>query len=80
MAGYIGASDAFANAFPGMDITPFLEIEKSGTLIQHPASKNTTQWETTFTTELVKAWQNPDTMADVCRSIAVTMNEQLANE
>jgi multiple sugar transport system substrate-binding protein len=80
MAGYIGASDAFVNAFPGMDITPFLEIENSGTLVLHPASKNTTQWETTFTTELVNAWQNPDTMADVCRSIAVTMNEQLANE
>jgi hypothetical protein len=63
-----------------MDITPFLEIENSGTLVLHPASKNTTQWETTFTTELVNAWQNPDTMADVCRSIAVTMNEQLANE
>ena len=80
MAGYVGASDPFTDAFPGMDISPFLEVEKTGTLIQHPASKNTTQWEQTFTSELVKAWQAPDTMEEVCKSLAQTMNGQLAEE
>ncbi len=80
MAGYIGASDAFVEAFPGMDLSPFIEVEENGTLIQHPSSKNTTQWETTFTTELVNAWRNPETMEDVCKSIAGTMNGFLANE
>ena len=42
MAAYKGASDAFADAFEGMDITPFLSIEEDGTLIQHPASRYTT--------------------------------------
>ena len=80
MAAYKGASDAFTNAFEGMDLTPFIEVEKSGTLIQHPSSKYTTRWESGFTTGLLPAWEHPETMADVCRDMAVMMNEVLAEE
>ena len=80
MAAYKGASDAFADAFEGMDITPFLSIEEDGTLIQHPASRYTTAWEGGFTTGLVAGWQNPESMADVCKEMAAMMNDVLATE
>ena len=80
MAAYKGCSDAFVSSFKGMDISPFLTVEKEGTLIQHPASRYTTAWEGNFTTGFVKAWQHPETMADVCREMAVMMNEVLASE
>ena len=80
MAAYKGCSDAFVNAFDGMDISPFLEVEETGTLIKHPASRYTTAWEGGFTTGLVDAWQNPSSMADVCKAMADMMNEVLATE
>lgn len=80
MAAYKGASDAFVTAFNGMDLSPFLNVEKEGTLIQHPASQNTTRWEGQFTTDFVDAWNNPGSMADVCRSLAEKMNQFLAEE
>ena len=80
MAAYKGCSDAFVSAFDGMDIAPFLEVEENGTLIQHPASRYTTAWEGGFTTGLVEAWQNPSSMADVCKKMADMMNEVLATE
>ena len=80
MAAYKGCSDAFVGAFEGMDISPFLTVEESGTLIKHPASRYTTAWEGGFTTGLVPAWQDPSTMADVCKQMAVMMNEILASE
>ena len=80
MAAYKGVSDAFADAFEGMDISPFLEVEENGTLIQHPASRYTTAWEGGFTTGLVPAWQDPSRMEEVCREMAVMMNEVLASE
>ena len=80
MAAYKGCSDAFVGAFEGMDISPFLTVEESGTLIKHPASRYTTTWEGNFTTGLVAAWQDPSTMADVCKQMADMMNEVLATE
>lgn len=80
MAGMPGCSDAFVSAFDGMDISPFLTVEENGTLIQHPASRYTTAWEGGFTTGLIPAWQDPSTMADVCKDMAAMMNEVLASE
>jgi len=80
MAAYKGCSEAFVTAFDGMDLTPFLKVEEVGTLIQHPASVYTTRWENAFTSGLISAWQNPDTMADVCVQLASEMNDILAEE
>ena len=80
MAAYKGASDAFADAFEGMDISSFLKVEENGTLIQHPASRYTTAWEGGFTTGLIAGWQDPASMADVCVEMAAMMNEVLASE
>ncbi|MDE7312499.1 MAG: sugar ABC transporter substrate-binding protein [Eubacterium sp.] len=80
MSAYKGCSDAFTSAFEGMDLKPFLEVEENGTLIQHPYSRYTTRWEGMFTTDLVPAWKNPETMTDVCTNVANQMNEILAEE
>ncbi len=80
MAAYKGCSDAFTGVFEGMDLTPFIAVEENGTLILHPYSRYTTRWEGMFTTSLVPAWKQPDTMADVCREAARQMNEILAEE
>lgn len=80
MAAYKGCSDAFVSAFDGMDMSAFLKVEEDGTLILHPASRYTTAWESGFTTGLISAWQNPETMAAVCQDMADMMNEVLASE
>ncbi|MDO4336880.1 MAG: sugar ABC transporter substrate-binding protein [Eubacteriales bacterium] len=80
MAAYKGCSEAFVNAFEGMDLSPFLEVEENGTLIQHPASKYTTRWESAFTTGLIAGWQDPSQMEEVCKGLAAEMNEILASE
>ena len=80
MAGYIGASDAFMNAFPGMDISAFLKMETEGTLIFRPYSKYTSRWESQSQQDLVTAWNDPTQMEGICRKIAGDMNAQLAQE
>ena len=80
MAAYKDCSDAFVGSFEGMDLSPFLEVEENGTLIQHPYSKYTTRWEGMFTTDLVPAWQDPSSMGDVCEQVAEKMNAVLAEE
>ena len=80
MAGYIGASEAFMNAFPGMDISAFLKMETEGTLIFRPYSKYTSRWESQSQQDLVTAWNDPAQMEGICRKIAGDMNAQLAQE
>ena len=80
LAGYIGASDAFANAFPGMDISAFLKMESEGTLIFRPYSKYTSRWSDQYQRELVDAWNNPAVMNDVLYNLAGEMNALLAQE
>ena len=80
MAGYKGASDSYANAFEGMNIDAFLQMEDDGTLVPRPCSKYTTQWETRMSELLVDAWNDTSKMEDVCRQIAEDMNATLATE
>jgi multiple sugar transport system substrate-binding protein len=80
MSGYKGISDSFPNAFEGMDISAFLKVEENGTLIQHPASRYTTRWESLFTEGFIPAWQNPSSMEQVCKDMAGQMNAILAEE
>ena len=80
LAGYIGCSEPFIEAFEGMDLTAFTDIEEDGTPVMHPNSKSTANWDNAINVGLIPAWNDPSTMEDVCRSIAQTMNEILANE
>lgn len=80
MAAYKGCSDAFVSSFEGMDLSPFIDVEENGTLVQHPASKYTTQWENVFTTGLITGWQNPSQMEAICKDLATQMNQILDSE
>lgn len=79
MAGYVGCSDAFANAFDGMDISAFLRMEEEGTLVFRPYSKYTSRWNT-YQPALVEVWNDPSTADKVLDALAAEMNEALANE
>ena len=80
MAGYIGCSDAFIDAFPGMDVSAFLKMETEGTLVFRPYSKYTSRWSDQYQRELVDAWNNPAVMNDVLYNLAGEMNALLAQE
>ncbi|MBQ9346376.1 MAG: sugar ABC transporter substrate-binding protein [Oscillibacter sp.] len=80
MAAYEGCSDAFVDAFPGMDISPFLQVEEEGTLIFRPYSKYTSRWSNQYQQELVAAWQDPSVTDSVLDNLAAEMNDLLARE
>jgi len=80
MAGYIGCSDAFIDAFPGMDVSAFLKMETEGTLVFRPYSKYTSRWSDQYQRELVEAWNNPEVMESVLYNLAGEMNALLAQE
>ncbi len=80
MAAYEGCSSEFANAFEGMDISPFVDIEEKGTLVFRPYSKSMALWNEDISDALVNVWSAPETMEDTLRQVAVQMNETLAAE
>lgn len=80
MAGYIGCSEPFANAFGDMDVSAFVDIEEQGTLVFRPYSKSTAIWEDDAYKALVNVWSAPETMEETLMSIAEQMNATLAKE
>lgn len=53
MAAYKGCSDAFADTFDGMDISPFVDVEQKGTLVFRPYSKSMALWSEEISQALV---------------------------
>ena len=80
MSGYVGLSDDFANAFEGMDVSPFITEEEDGTLVFRPYSKYTGRWEDNFTQFFIDAWNDTSKMQDTLTDIAADMNSILAEE
>lgn len=80
MAGYLGASDAFSGAFPGMNIDAFLKMESEGTLVFRPYSKYTTRWSDQYQKGLVTAWNDPSQMNAILDKLAADMNALLKQE
>lgn len=80
MSGYVGASDAFVDAFDQMDVSPFVKVEQEGTLVFRPVSKNTAKWADNNADLLVDAWTNPANMEADLKQAAADMNEILAEE
>ena len=82
MAGMPGISDEFANAFPGMDITPFLTAENFS-LYMRPYTKMTTVWEDPIQQAggFLDAWQNPEDpaiMEKACDNAAAIIRDAIA--
>ena len=80
MAGYIGCSEPFADAFGDMDVSAFVDIEEQGRLVFRPYSKSTAIWEDDASQALVEAWSAPEKMEEVLKQIAADMNATLAKE
>lgn len=80
MAGMPNMSEPFKNAFPGMNIDAFLNMEEYGTLVFRPYSQSSSRWEEQYKQELVAAWNDPTKMNDVLTNLAAEMNAILAEE
>ena len=84
MAGMKGVSEAFANAFEGMDVSAFTRAEEEGDLFFRPYTRNTTVWEDALQQEaFLAAWQdptNPDLMAQGCDTAQQIIDNAIAAE
>ena len=85
MAGMIGVSEEFANAFPGMDVSSFTKAEEEAKLYFRPYTRNTTVWEDALQQAgaFLDAWQdptNPDIMAGACDAAQMIIEDAIANE
>lgn len=85
MGGMYGVSEAFANAFPGLDVSAFVEIEESGSLFFRPYTRNTVVWEDALQQAggFLDAWQNPSDaalMAQACDNAQAIIENAIAAE
>ena len=85
MGGMLGVSDAFSNAFPGMDVSAFVRAEEEGDLFFRPYTRNTTVWEDALQQAggFLDAWQNPSdpaVMAAACDNAQAIIEQAIANE
>ena len=84
MAAIPGISDAFSNAFPGMDVSAFNRVEEEGTLFFRPYTRNTTVWEDAIQQDaFLAAWQAPDdpaVMAAACDNAQTIIENAIAAE
>ncbi len=85
MSGYVGAGDAFATAFDGMDVSAFTKVEEDGTLFFRPYTRNTTVWEDALqqTGAFLDAWldpSDPDLMSQACDNAQTIIENAIAAE
>ena len=85
MAGMLGVSEEFANAFPGMDVSAFTRIEEEGSLFFRPYTRNTPIWEDALQQAggFLDPWQDPSDpakMAAACDNAQQIIETAIANE
>ena len=84
MGGMEGVSDAFASAFNGMDVSPFLKAEEYS-LYFRPYTRKTTVWEDALQQAgaFLDPWQKPDDaelMSKACDNAQKIIEDAIANE
>ena len=84
MAGMEGVSEAFANAFEGMDVSAFVKAEDYD-LFFRPYTRKTTVWEDALQQQgaFLDPWQNPDDpalMEQACDNAQRIIEEAIAAE
>lgn len=84
MGGMIGISEDFANAFKGMDVSPFIKAEEFS-LYFRPYTRNTTVWEDAIQQAgaFLDPWQNPSDaalMATACENAQKIIEDAIAAE
>ena len=85
MGGMEGVSEAFSNAFEGMDVSPFVRAEEEGDLYFRPYTRVTTVWEDALQQEggFLDAWQNPNdpaAMEKACDNAQKIIDDAIAAE
>ena len=85
MGGMTGVSDAFADAFEGMDVSAFVRAEEEGNLFFRPYTRKTTVWEDAIQQQgaFLDAWQDPedpDKMATACDNAQKIIEDAIAAE
>ena len=85
MAGMEGMSEAFGNAFDGMDVSAFIRVEDEGTLYFRPYTRNTTVWEDAICGQgaFLDAWQDPSDpaiMEAACEAAQTIIENAIAAE
>lgn len=81
MSAYQGTSDAWVEAQADkFDLSPYLDVATGdATLVIYPYSRASV-WAENAKQELVPAFNDPSTMADVCKAMAESMNAELEAE
>ena len=84
MGGMIGISEDFANAFEGMDVSPFIKAEEFS-LYFRPYTRNTTVWEDAIQQAgaFLDPWQNTSDaalMAKACENAQKIIEDAIAAE
>ena len=84
MAGMIGVSNDFANAFPGMDVSPFIKAENFK-LYFRPYTRNTVAWEDPLQQAgaFLDAWlapEDPAVMEKACENAQAIIEAAIAAE
>ena len=85
MAGIPGISDAFADAFEGMDVSAFTKVEEDGTLYARPGTRNSGVWKNPMEQKggFLDAWLAPDdpkVMETACDNVAKMIRDAIAAE
>lgn len=84
MGGMMGISEDFANAFKGMDVSPFIKAEEFS-LYFRPYTRNTTVWEDAIQQAgaFLDPWQKPSDaalMAKACENAQKIIEDAIAAE
>jgi len=84
MGGMEGVSEAFANAFPGMDVSAFIEAENYR-LFFRPYTRKTTVWEDALQQQggFLDAWRDPsdpELMKTACDNAQTIIENAIAAE
>ncbi len=78
MSAYEGTSDGFVKKSENFHLQAYVDMMDS--VVIRPYSMDTVVWENMSQEKLVNAWNGASSMADVCKEIAVSMNESLQSE
>lgn len=85
MGGMKNVSEDFANAFEGMDVSAFTEVEENGSLFFRPYTRKTTVWEDALQQAggFLDGWQNPEdpaVMEQACNNAQKIIEDAIAAE
>ncbi len=87
MSAFNGTSEDWINSTDKFNLNAYMDVTKpqddngvTNELVLRPYTYNTEEWENYVTQTFVDGWNDPSTMADVCKGIAEHVNELISQE